>query len=61
MLASLLLVLILELVNTAIEAAVDHISLERHPLAKRAKDAGSAAVLIALVNVLAVWGLVLLG
>jgi diacylglycerol kinase (ATP) len=40
---------------------VDRVSLDRHPLAKRAKDIGSAAVLIALLNVLMVWGLVLLG
>lgn len=61
MIASLLLVLIVELVNSAIEATVDRISLENHQLAKRAKDIGSAAVLIALTNVLVVWGLVLLG
>ena len=61
MIASVLLVLIVELINSAIEATVDRISLENHQLAKRAKDIGSAAVLIALVNVLAVWGLVLLG
>ena len=60
MIASLLLVLIIELINSAIEATVDRISLENHRLAKRAKDIGSAAVLIALVNVLVVWGLVLL-
>jgi len=59
MIASVLLVLIVELVNSAIEATVDRISLENHALAKRAKDIGSAAVLIALLNVLAVWGLVL--
>ncbi len=61
MVASVLLVLIVELVNSAIEATVDRISLDNHQLAKRAKDIGSAAVLIALINVLAVWGLVLLG
>jgi len=61
MIASVLLVLIVELVNSAIEATVDRISLENHQLAKRAKDIGSAAVLIALINVLVVWGLVLLG
>lgn len=61
MIACVLLVLIVELVNSAIEATVDRISLESHQLAKRAKDIGSAAVLIALVNVLVVWGLVLLG
>lgn len=61
MIAVVLLVLIVELINSAIEATVDRISLENHRLAKRAKDIGSAAVLIALINVLAVWGLVLLG
>jgi diacylglycerol kinase (ATP) len=59
MIASVLLVLIVELINSAIEATVDRISLENHHLAKRAKDIGSAAVLVALINVLAVWGLVL--
>jgi len=61
MIGSVLLVLVVELINSAIEATVDRISLERHQLAKRAKDAGSAAVLLALMNVVAVWGLVLLG
>ena len=57
--ASVLLVLIVELLNSALEAAVDRISLEDHPLAKRAKDIGSAAVMTALVNVVVVWALVL--
>lgn len=57
---SVLLVLIVELINSAIEAAVDHTSIERHALAKRAKDIGSAAVSLALVNILMVWGLILL-
>ena len=61
MVASVLLVLIVELLNSAIEAAVDRISLDHHRLAKRAKDIGSAAVLIALLNVCAVWTLVLFG
>lgn len=61
MIASLLLVLIVELLNSAVEAAVDRVSLENHRLAKRAKDIGSAAVLIALLNVAAVWACVLLG
>jgi len=61
MIASVLLVLIVELINSAIEATVDRISLENHQLAKRAKDIGSASVLIALINVLVVWGMVLLG
>ena len=61
MIASVLLVLIVELLNSAVEAAVDRISLENHDLAKRAKDIGSAAVMLALVNVPVVWGLVLFG
>lgn len=61
MVASLLLVLIVELLNSALEAAVDHTSLEQHPLAKRAKDIASAAVFLSIVNALVVWGLVLFG
>jgi len=61
MIASVLLVLIVELLNSAVEAAVDRISLENHLLAKRAKDIGSAAVFLSLVNVPAVWLLVLFG
>jgi diacylglycerol kinase (ATP) len=61
MIGSVLLVLIVELINSAIEAVVDRVSLEHHRLAKRAKDIGSAAVLIALINVAAVWSLVLFG
>jgi diacylglycerol kinase (ATP) len=60
MVSSVLLVLIVELLNSAIEATVDRVSLENHQLAKRAKDIGSAAVMIALVNVVVVWLLVLL-
>ena len=52
---SLLLVLIVELINSAIEANTDHISLDRHPLAKRAKDMGSAAVFLAFVNAGLIW------
>ncbi|HTE16221.1 MAG TPA: diacylglycerol kinase [Burkholderiales bacterium] len=59
MIASVLLVLIVELLNSAVEAAVDRISLENHRLAKRAKDIGSAAVMLALMNVFVVWLLVL--
>lgn len=61
MIASVLLVLVVELLNSAIEAVVDRVSLDRHHLAKRAKDIGSAAVLIALINVAVTWGLVLFG
>lgn len=60
MIASVLMVIVVELLNSAIEATVDRISLDEHDLAKRAKDIGSAAVLICLVNVLIVWGLVLM-
>ena len=61
MIAAVLLVMIVELLNSAIEATVDRVSIENHPLAKRAKDIGSAAVFIALLNVVIVWALVLLG
>ena len=61
MIAAVLLVLIVELLNSAVEAAVDRISLENHLLAKRAKDIGSAAVFLSLVNVPVVWALVLIG
>jgi diacylglycerol kinase (ATP) len=61
MIGSVLLVLIVELVNSALEAVVDRISVERHQLSKRAKDIGSAAVMLALVNVPVVWLLVLFG
>jgi len=56
---SLLLVLIIELINSAIEAVVDRVGVEHHTLAGRAKDIGSAAVMMALINVAAVWGFVL--
>ncbi len=59
MIAGILLVLIVELLNSALEAAVDHTSLEQHPLAKRAKDIASAAVLLSIANAIVVWGLVL--
>lgn len=59
MIGSVLLVIIVELLNSAIEATVDRISLENHDLAKRAKDIGSSAVLVSLINLIAMWGLVL--
>ena len=61
MVGVLLLVLIVELVNSAIEAVVDRIGAEPHDLSRRAKDLGSAAVFISLFAVPIVWGLVLLG
>lgn len=55
LIGALLLVLIVELVNSGIEAAIDRISFERHSLSKRAKDYGSAAVLLALLFCGGVW------
>jgi diacylglycerol kinase (ATP) len=60
MVGSVLLVLVVELLNSAIEAAVDRISLEDHVLSKRAKDMASAAVMISLISVPVTWLLVLL-
>ncbi len=57
---SVLLVPVVELLNSALEASVDRVSLERHELAGRAKDLGSAAVFLSLVFAGAVWLLVLL-
>lgn len=59
LIASVLLVLIVELLNSSVEAAIDRISLERHELSKRAKDLGSAAVMVALGTCLITWGLIL--
>ncbi len=55
------LVLIVELLNSSIEAAVDHTSIEHHALAKRSKDIGSAAVFMALMLFFVVWGLLIFG
>jgi diacylglycerol kinase (ATP) len=60
MISCVLLLIIVELLNSAIEATVDRISLDDHNLAKRAKDIGSAAVLVTLLNLFVVWVLVLL-
>lgn len=57
---SVLLVLIVELLNSAVEATVDRISFENHRLAKRAKDIGSAAVLLTLVAAAAAWLLIVI-
>ena len=59
MIASLLLIVIAELLNSAIEWTVDDISLAKRPFAKRAKDMGSAAVFIAYINCIVVWALIL--
>lgn len=58
MIASLFLIVIAELLNSAIEWTIDDISLEKRPFAKRAKDMGSAAVFIAYINCITVWGLI---
>jgi diacylglycerol kinase (ATP) len=56
---SVLAVLVVELLNSAVEATVDRVSLDDHRLAKRAKDLGSAAVMLSLLNLAVVWLLVL--
>jgi len=60
LIGSVLMILLVELLNSAIEAAVDRISFENHRLAKRAKDIGSAAVLIALLNAGVIWLLIVI-
>ena len=54
-----LFVLIIELLNTAVEAAVNRIPKEQHTLSAKAKDAGSVAVLIASINLVVLWGIAL--
>ena len=59
MIASILLVIIVELLNSSVEATVDRISVKRHKLSKRAKDIGSAAVFFSLINAAVIWFLIL--
>jgi diacylglycerol kinase (ATP) len=59
LIAVLGLVLLVELLNAAIEAVVDRVSLERHPLSKAAKDLGSAAVALAIAMAAATWAVIL--
>lgn len=59
LIGSVLLVILCELINSALEAVVDRISLETHPLSKRAKDIGSAIVMLALGMMMMVWSMVL--
>ncbi len=54
---SVLLVLVVELLNSSVEAAIDRIGFDTHRLSKRAKDLGSAAVLVALTALAVTWGL----
>ena len=56
---SVMLVLVVEMINSAIEAVVDRASLDIHPLAKKAKDMGSAAVLLTLANAILIWIMIL--
>jgi diacylglycerol kinase (ATP) len=58
--AAVLFVLVVELLNSAVEATVDRISFDNHRLAKRAKDIGSAAVMLAIATAAAVWLLILI-
>ncbi len=60
LIGSVIGLLVVELLNTAVEATVDRVSTELHPVSKRAKDLASAAVGLAVVNVIAIWALVLL-
>ncbi len=60
MIGSLALVLIVELLNSAVESAVDRVGTEQHPLSKIAKDLGSAAVLISLATAAAIWIIILI-
>jgi len=59
LIGAVLLVMIVELLNTSVEAAIDRISFDHHSLSKRAKDIGSAAVFVALVLLAVVWALIL--
>ena len=59
LISSLFIVLMVELLNSGLEALVDRVGQEYHELSGRAKDIGSAAVFISLMNVLAVWGIIL--
>ncbi|MGB0723335.1 MAG: diacylglycerol kinase [Gammaproteobacteria bacterium] len=59
LIGSLLVVLIVEILNTAVESVVDRIGSEPHPLSGRAKDQGSAAVFVALLLVVVTWGLII--
>lgn len=59
LIAVLVMVLMVELINSALEAVVDRVSLERHPLSKNAKDLGSAAVMLAMLTAAASWTVIL--
>jgi diacylglycerol kinase (ATP) len=58
---SLLMILVVELINSALESAIDRIGPERHELSGRAKNLGSAAVMLSLVGAVVVWGFIAFG
>ena len=60
MIASVLLLLIVEVLNSAVEAVVDLVTKEKQELAGRAKDMGSAAVMLAIINLVVVWSVILI-
>ncbi|MEQ1789355.1 MAG: diacylglycerol kinase [Rickettsiales bacterium] len=59
LIGSLFLVMIVELLNTAVEIAINRISLETHPLSKKAKDVASGAVFLSIINAIAIWLVIL--
>ena len=59
MIASLILILIVELLNSSIEWVIDYLRPEQHPLAKRIKDMASAAVFLSYINCIVVWAIML--
>lgn len=61
MIGSVFLVLIVEIINTAVETTIERISAERHDLSKKAKDLGSAAVFLSLINALIIWAIIIVG
>jgi diacylglycerol kinase (ATP) len=60
MISAVLIIILAELINSAIEAIVDRISMTKHPLSKKAKDIGSALVFISFVNAAVIWGTILI-
>ena len=61
LITSLMLVIMAELMNTAIEVVVNRISAEKHELSKKAKDVGSAIVFVSLINAAVTWGIIIIG
>lgn len=61
LIGSWFIILLMEILNSSIEVIVDRISLEIHPLSKKIKDIGSAAVLLSIINAIIVWSIILVG